>query len=89
MTLNDGADLFAGLCFAAGFGLGGVMMVFLLTSGLRIAGEQRAIPPLFPILVGLVAGADLAALIGRTMAGPMVLGAIAGSLAVLRAAIDK
>lgn len=89
MTPSDGIDLIYALAFAAGFGAGGLIMIWLLTPHWRLPESRHEIPAMFPMMIGMVAGADLAALIGRTLLGPAVLGMIVGAIAVLRAEMDK
>lgn len=85
MNLAADIDLVFFLAFAAGFYAGGLIMIRLITRTWHREEFASHEPAIFALLTGAVAGTDLAALIGRTPLGPLIMGVIVGCLAMVRA----
>lgn len=91
--MNEVPDSLYAVAFAAGFLLGGLIVIYIATSHRRLVAVRYDDPvpwlTLMPAaLVGAVLGADLAAVLTDNIAGPLVLGVIVGSIAMIKAALE-
>ncbi|PWT73946.1 MAG: hypothetical protein C5B60_07490 [Chloroflexi bacterium] len=91
MSIADSIDLVDFLVFVAGFLLGGVAMVYLVTSPhpakLELPGIEAMAGVGLAIMIGMMASANFAALVGRTLIAPLMLGIIFGGICVIRMAL--
>lgn len=87
-SLDSAVDLLDLLAFMAGFLIGGIVMVYVITSPHQLEpASAPIIEALNAVIVGMVCAANLAALIGRTPLGALVLGVIVGAAALIRTAL--